>query len=262
MKRMNIRSISVMGVALMAAGWAFQSQAQTVAPVGAQTVPVPVQSAANVPPGPEYGRVISSTAVQTAVNVPKQVCGTEQVAVAQQKSGAGSAMGAIAGGAIGNQLGHGSGRAVATAVGIVGGVILGDRVEGTPVPQTQNVNRCMTQNTTEYRTTGYNVVYEYAGRQYSVQMPNDPGPWIKLQVTPAPVQQSQSPVSMSGIATSPTFVQTAVAEPAVVYAPAPVYVAASPVVVGTSFVYGRPYYAHPRMTVGVGFSYGYPRRWY
>lgn len=36
----------------------------------------------------------------------------------------------------------------------------------------------------ENRTVAYNVVYEYAGKQYAVQMPNDPGPSIQLQLTP------------------------------------------------------------------------------
>lgn len=32
--------------------------------------------------------------------------------------------------------------------------------------------------------TMFNVVYEYAGKQYTVQMPNDPGPYVTLQITP------------------------------------------------------------------------------
>jgi uncharacterized protein YcfJ len=31
---------------------------------------------------------------------------------------------------------------------------------------------------------GYNVVYEFAGKQYTVQLPKDPGTTIKLQITP------------------------------------------------------------------------------
>ncbi len=32
--------------------------------------------------------------------------------------------------------------------------------------------------------TAFNVVYEYAGRLYSVQLPNDPGAYVQLQVLP------------------------------------------------------------------------------
>ena len=132
----------------------------------------------------EVGRVISSTPVIQQVAVPRQVCSTEQVAVAQPKSGAGAVMGAIAGGAIGNAVGHGGGQAAATMLGLMGGAILGDRIEGQGDTQLQNVQRCTSQTFYENRTVAYNVVYEYAGKQYTVQMPQDPGPTLQLQVTP------------------------------------------------------------------------------
>ena len=132
----------------------------------------------------ETARVISSTPVIQQVAVPRHVCTTQQVAVPQQKSGAGAAMGAIAGGAMGNAIGDGGGRAVATIIGVIGGAILGDKIEGAPATQTQNVQQCSTQNFFENRTVAYNVVYEFAGKQYSVQMPNDPGPTLRLQITP------------------------------------------------------------------------------
>ena len=95
-------------------------------------------------------------------------------------------MGAIAGGVLGNQIGGGSGRAAATALGIFGGAILGNNIEGAPPAQTQTVQNCTTQNIIENRVTGYNVTYEFNGKQYNVQLPRDPGPTIKLNVTPAP----------------------------------------------------------------------------
>lgn len=142
----------------------------------------------NLPQSPEMGRVISSIPVLRQVAVPRQTCFNEQVTLPGQKSGAGAIMGSIAGGAIGNQIGNGSGRAVATMIGIMGGAVLGDNIEGSPPAQTQNVQRCTTQTFYENQTVGYNVTYEYAGRQYTVQMPQDPGQWVRLQVTPAPVQ--------------------------------------------------------------------------
>ena len=39
----------------------------------------------------------------------------------------------------------------------------------------QNVQQCSTQSFYEPRTVAYNVVYEYGGRQYNVQMAQDPG---------------------------------------------------------------------------------------
>jgi uncharacterized protein YcfJ len=132
----------------------------------------------------EFGKVISSTPIIQQVAVPRQVCSNEQVVTPGQKSGAGAAMGAIAGGAVGNSMGQGSGRAAATMLGIFGGAILGDKIEGPGQAEVRNVQNCTQQMFYENRTMSYNVVYEFAGKQYSVQMPTDPGPTVRLQVTP------------------------------------------------------------------------------
>ena len=132
----------------------------------------------------DVGRVLSATPVIQQVGVPRQVCTTEQVAVQQPKSGAGAVMGAIAGGAMGNAIGGGGGKAAATMLGIFGGAVLGDRIEGAPMASSQNVQRCAVQTFYENRAVSYNVVYEFAGKQYTVQMPQDPGPTLQLQVTP------------------------------------------------------------------------------
>ncbi len=132
----------------------------------------------------EVGKVISSTPIIQQVAVPRQVCNNQQVVTEGQKSGAGAAMGAIAGGAIGNQIGNGSGRALATMAGIFGGAIMGDKIEGPTAPEVRNVQNCSMQTMYENRTMAYNVVYEFAGKQYTVQMPQDPGPTVRLQITP------------------------------------------------------------------------------
>ncbi len=132
----------------------------------------------------EVGKVISSTPIIQQVAVPRQVCNNQQVVSEGQKSGAGAAMGAIAGGAIGNSMGQGSGRAAATMLGLFGGAILGDKVEGGGTPEVRNVQSCSQQMFYENRTMAYNVVYEFAGKQYTVQMPQDPGPTVRLQITP------------------------------------------------------------------------------
>ena len=133
----------------------------------------------------DVGRVLSSTPVLQQIAVPRQVCSNEQISYQGPNSGAGALLGAIAGGALGNAAGgQGAGRAAATAIGMVGGAVLGDRLEGPAPERTEIVQRCGVQNFFENRTVGYNVVYEFGGRQYSVQMPNDPGPTIAVQVSP------------------------------------------------------------------------------
>ena len=186
----------------------------------------------------DVGRVLSSQPIIQQVAVPRQVCGTQQVEVQQQKSGAGAAMGAIAGGAMGNAIGKGSGNAAATMLGIVGGAIVGDHIEGAPAPQMQTVQNCMTQNFMENRTVGYNVTYEFGGKQYSVQMPQDPGPTIQLSVTPAGMQSAPPPVQ----AAQPVYQQ-------------------APTVIQSSTVY-QPYYVQPYAApyyppVGLNLEFGY-----
>ena len=189
----------------------------------------------------EVGRVISSTPVIQQIGVPRQVCTTQQVTSPGAKSGAGAAMGAIAGGAIGNNIGDGAGRAVATMLGLVGGAILGDRIEGAPAAQVQNVQSCSTQTFYENLTVSYNVVYEFNGKQYTVSMPQDPGPFVKLQVTP---------ISAATTVPAPTatYVQPAVIAQEVIVVERPTYVMTQ------RNHYARPY--HP--PVGVNLHWGYP----
>ncbi len=174
----------------------------------------------------DVARVISSVAVIQQVAVPRQVCSTQQVMVEQPRSGAGALLGAVAGGAAGNAIGDGSGRAAATAIGIIGGAMLGNRIEGSPGTRMQEQTTCSNQTVYENRTIGYNVTYEYAGRQYQVQMPQDPGPTIRVQVTPmapaAPTRVMQAPSadSVEVYATAPVVVQrVAVVRPAPVIYP-------------------------------------------
>lgn len=180
---------------------------------------------------PEVGRVISSTPVMQQVAVPRQICSSQPVVVGPSRSGGGAVLGALAGGAIGNQIGHGAGRAAATVIGMMSGAAIGDRVEGGGAPQVQQIEQCSTQTTYENRVVAYNVVYEYAGRQYSIQMPNDPGPTVRVQVSPVGAVTSPSVVSAAEI---PVYGR-------------PVYVSPPPV------VYPRVYPPH--------YYYDSDRRW-
>lgn len=193
----------------------------------------------------EVGRVISSTPIMGQVGVPRNVCTAEQVAVQQPKSGAGAVMGAIAGGAMGNAVGSGGGKAVATMLGIFGGAVLGDRVEGAAAPQLQHVQRCATQTVYENRPLAYHVVYEFAGKQYSVQMPNDPGPTLQLQITPV----GANPPWMEPHSSAP--------DPLPGYGPPARVMAAPPVYPGYD---ARPYYAPVRVEVETWYGEGHRGR--
>ena len=213
-------------------------------------------------------RVISSTPVVQQVSVPQQVCTTQPMVTQAPPSGAGAVMGALAGGAMGNAVGDGGGRALATMIGLVGGAMVGNNIEGNR-SQVQNVQQCGTQTAYENRTTHYNVVYEYANKQYTVQMPSDPGLYVRLQVTPvgampapqasAPQQpayaQPAQPVYSQPVYSQPVYAQPVYAQP--VYAQ-PVYV--QPAVVAYPGYYPRPYYSPIGVSLNFGYSRGYGHR--
>ena len=213
------------------------------------------------------GRVISSTPVVQQVQVPRQVCNNQPYAVQQSRSGAGAVIGAIAGGVLGNTIGHGSGRAAATILGVVGGAAVGDRIDcsGGGVGY-QGGQQCVTQTFYENRTVAYNVTYEYGGRQFAVQMPNDPGPSLRLQVSPvgsaAPLDLAypvaSGDIGMSapaGVVSVPGYVASA---SSVYPAYAPVYEPAYYPAYAPRYYSTYPgYYAPIGPSLGFGFSRGW-----
>ena len=194
-------------------------------------------------PANAYGVVISTTLVVQQVTVPKQICTTTTVQYVQPNGG-GALIGAVIGGALGNQIGRGHGqdsRAIATVVGALGGGLVGNQIEANSYP-TQS---CHTKNTVENRTVAQNVLYEYAGQRYSVQMPAEGtfrvGSQIALQVEAPAVAPVQTVTY-----TQPTYVR-----PQPAYAPA--FAPVAPIVYFTGYdhfapryIYSEPYYAAPR----------------
>lgn len=173
------------------------------------------------PQGQEMGRVLSATPVTQQVAVPQQLCSNETVySNPRPSSGAGAIIGAIAGGVLGHTVGGGTGQALATGVGAIGGAMVGDHLEsGQSGPQ--NVQRCTTQMRYDNQVVGYDVVYEYAGRRYSVRTQADPGQWIPVTVQPA----AQVPVTPAPAATYPQgYSYYSPPRPPVVMARTPVYV--------------------------------------
>ncbi len=209
----------------------------------------------------EYATVVSSAPVNVPMTVAQRVCSNERQVVPAQQTGAGAVLGLIAGGVIGNTIGGGSGRALATGVGAMAGAVVGNQIEantavaaGTEVP----VQRCQVVNTSQQRTVGYDVMYEYQGQRYSTRVDHDPGSRVEVvrggDGVPTPVaaaapqpqpQQYGQPVPAYGQA-------------APVYAPAPVYYTPAPVYAPAPVVYVNPY---PVVNIGVGYYGGYYRRW-
>ena len=192
-----------------------QSSAQSPAP-GPETA-APLQAPAPTASGPELvGQVTSRIALYQQVAVPGQVCANTPVTVQPPSSGAGA--------------------------------MVGENIEKQAPAQTVNQTTCTLQSAYENRLIGYQVVYEYAGKQYTVQLPQDPGPTIALQITPAGLPAA--PVAQVAQATG---LPTGMVQPQVIYTQ-------------PSVVYGSPYYYNPypfsgSINLGWGFRGGYGRRW-
>lgn len=202
----------------------------------------------------EVGRVISSVPVVQQVAVPRQFCNPQPV-MQPQTSGGGAVIGAIVGGLLGNTIGHGSGRAAATGVGVLAGAAVGNHVEGQGQPQ--YAQQCHTQTHYENRTVAYNVRYEYAGREYQVQLPYDPGPTIRLQVTPVgagdmPPPAAAQPYGTQPLVTAPPLVQSNVE--VLPYAAVPVAYPAY------GYHYARPAYRYPPISLHLGYVHRH-RHW-
>jgi uncharacterized protein YcfJ len=219
----------------------------------------------------DMARVLSSTAVMQQVAVPRQVCTTQQVIQQGQPSGAGAAMGAIAGGAVGNAIGDGSGRAIATMIGLVGGAVLGNRIEGTR-DEVRNVQQCTTQTSYENRVLHYDVIYEYDNKRYSIKMPNDPGAYVRLQMNPVGAMPPPAVAPTTTIINRPMSVVPAPAETTITYVQnEPIYVVPAPVHVHPGYVAG-PWTVYPAVrgvwgpqvsiSVQRGGHHGRPHRWH
>jgi uncharacterized protein YcfJ len=221
----------------------------------------------------EVGHVISSVPVVQQVAVPRQVCGPSYVQAQPQTSGGGGLLGGLAGAGLGSTIGQGNGAIAAGVVGAVAGALIGNSIEANNMrAQQAAIPNCTTETSYENRTVGYDVTYEYAGRQYTTRMASDPGATIALQVTPAAGVVSQGgPVVAPPVEIAPAApvavapVQATVAPQVVVQQAAPVvYPAygypAYPVPVYPAYPAYRPY---PPVGISLGFVFGggHHRHW-
>jgi uncharacterized protein YcfJ len=167
----------------------------------------------------DSARVLSSTPISERVTEQRRDCRVEQVngyterreATPSGNSGAGAVVGAIIGGVIGHQFGGSSaGRDHGTAAGAVVGGLVGNQVEkdnsapgGVSVertPYARDVERCRYVPETRDRVVGYDVRYEYNGREFRTRLAYDPGPEMPVNVEvrpPADPRTAYGPTSPS-----------------------------------------------------------------
>jgi uncharacterized protein YcfJ len=144
--------------------------------------------------------VLQSTAIFRAVetSTPRQECWLEEVvreSRPQYRSNTPNILGAVIGGAIGNAVGHNKSN---QRVGAVVGAVLGASVARDISYSNRNRNRNVYYETVERcetvydsyiedRLVGYDVVYSYNNREYTVRTQRDPGATIRVRVNVEPV---------------------------------------------------------------------------
>jgi len=168
-------------------------------------------SAAHAQSFADRARVLSSHPVIEQIPVDREECwndrvrGYEDHRITRSDTGApigpGTVLGAIIGGVAGHQVGRGRGNDAATAAGAIVGGLVGNQVDrdnaGPPestteverVPVERNVRRCRTVHEMREATVGYDVRYEYHGRQFTTRTPQAPGRFIPVNVEVRPAAQ-------------------------------------------------------------------------
>ena len=162
----------------------------------------------------DVARVVSATPIVERVSIPRHDCRVEQASGYEERRvrpaddyrragndglGAGAILGAIVGGVIGHQFGNSSGgRDHGTAAGAIVGGLIGNSVErdaeaAAPrdavverTPITRELQRCQDVPDSRERIVGYDVRYEYNGREFRTRMPYDPGPEMPVNVEVRP----------------------------------------------------------------------------
>ena len=103
---------------------------------------------------------------------------------------------------------------------------------------------CNYANTTEIVKV-FKVVYEHSGRQYAVELPENPGLYIQLQVTSSSLQNSSAPEGMTVVGALPAVVAQPVVTTTVLTYPYVYYSGVEyrpmPIFVGANFRYGGGY---------------------
>jgi uncharacterized protein YcfJ len=127
-------------------------------------------------------KVLSATPVMRTVKTPRQECHDEAVThtapVKDQNRLLGTGIGSLVGGVLGHQIGGGSGKTLATVAGAAGGGYAGNQIQQKAQQNdtyTTTEQRCITVYDTKQEPAGFDVVYEYNGREHHVHMNKEPG---------------------------------------------------------------------------------------
>lgn len=165
----------------------------------------------------DRARVISATPILERIPVSREQCWNDKVRTYEERRvtrtdtgaaiGPGTVLGAIVGGVAGHQVGSGRGNDAATAAGAVIGGLVGNQIDreqgrygpgGTTthverVPVERDVERCRTVQEVREARVGYDVRYEYQGREFHTRLDRDPGRFLRVAVNVEPQESEELP---------------------------------------------------------------------
>ena len=135
----------------------------------------------------DTAEVVAAVPIFETVNEPRQQCWTESVTYYEEsrRSNGGAIIGGITGGLLGAQVGKGNGRVAAAATAAAIGALVGDRLDNRysyASPVNRPVQRCNVVDNYRKIISGYQVTYNYSGRNTTVILPYDPGRRVRIAV--------------------------------------------------------------------------------
>ncbi|MDB6091819.1 MAG: 17 kDa surface antigen [Gammaproteobacteria bacterium] len=132
--------------------------------------------------------VLSAKALTRKLRIPRQECHDETVThtkpVKDRQRLLGTGLGALVGGVLGHQVGGGSGKTLATVAGAAAGGYAGNKIQQRTQQgdtYTSTEQRCLTAYDIKEQPAGFEVVYEYKGKQHRVHTDRDPGPALPVK---------------------------------------------------------------------------------
>jgi uncharacterized protein YcfJ len=133
----------------------------------------------------QMARVISATPnIERFVETRQQCSEQVQQVTTQGSSNLGGVLvGSVIGGVAGSAIGKGTGKTIATATGAALGAQVARNYGEQPTTTNKVVQVCQPVNTVREQVRDYSVRYEWDGREYSVNLPQNPGPWLRVNTS-------------------------------------------------------------------------------
>lgn len=133
----------------------------------------------------QMARVLSATPnIERFVETRQQCSEQVQQVTTQGSSNLGGVLvGSLIGGVAGSAIGKGTGKTIATATGAALGAQVARNYGEQPTTTSKVVQVCQPVSMVREQVRDYHVRYEWDGREYSVNLPQNPGAWLRVNTS-------------------------------------------------------------------------------